>query len=57
MTHDTDPTGEGTREEEQAEKAEIGGRDGLGGSGLQRSRGFRSPHGRAHSTARLEMVL
>jgi len=27
MTHDTDPTGEDTREEEQAEEAGIGGGD------------------------------
>ncbi len=27
MTRDTDPTGEGTREEEQAEEAGIGGGD------------------------------
>ncbi len=57
MNHDNDPTGEGTREEEQAAEAGIGGGDGLGGSGLQRSMGYRPPHGRAHSTARLEMVL
>jgi hypothetical protein len=57
MTHDTDPTGEDTREEEQAEEAGIGGGDRLGGSGLQRSRGYRPPNGRAHSTARLETVL
>ena len=57
MTHDTDPTGEGTRENEQAEEAGLGGGDGLGGLGLQRSRGLRPPHERAHSTARLEQVL
>ena len=57
MTHDTDPTGEGPREEEQAEEAGIGGGDRLGGPGLQRSRGYRPPYGPAHSTARLETVL
>ena len=57
MTHDTDFTGEDTREEEQAEEAGIGGGDGLGGSGLQKSKGNRRPHGWAHSTARLETVL
>ncbi len=57
MTHDTDPTGEGIRGVEQAEEAGIGGGDGSGGSGLQRSRGLRPPHGRAHSIARLETVL
>ena len=44
-------------EDEQDEEDGIGGGDGLGGSGLQRSRGHRPPHERAHSTARLETVL
>ncbi len=57
MNHDTDPNGEGSREEEQAEEAGIWGGEGLGGSGLQRSRGHRPSHGRAHSTARSETVL
>ena len=44
-------------EDEQEEEAGIGGGYGLGGYGLQRSRGHRPPHGRVHSTARLETVL
>jgi hypothetical protein len=44
-------------EDAQAEEAGIGGGDGLGGSGLQRSRGHRPPHGRANSTTRLETTL
>ncbi len=44
-------------EDEQEEEAGLGGGVGLGGSGLQRSRGHRPPHGRAHSTACLETVL
>jgi hypothetical protein len=44
-------------EDEQEEEAGIGGGDRLGGPGLQRSKGHRPPHGRAHSTARLETVL
>ena len=56
-THDTDPNGEGTGEEEQAEEAGIGGGEGIGGSSLQRSRGHRLPYGQAHSTTRLETVL
>ncbi len=55
--HDTDPNREGTREEQQAVEAGIGGGKELGGSGLQRSRGLRPPHGRTHSTTRLEKVL
>ncbi len=44
-------------EDEQEEEDGLGRDDGLGGPGLQRSRGHRPPHGRAHSTARLETVL
>ena len=52
-----DPTGEGTREDEQAEDDGLGGgRNQISGSGLRRFRGRRSPHGRAHIIARLETV-
>jgi len=44
-------------EDEQEVEAGIGGGDGLGGFGLQRSRGLRPPHERAHTTARLETVF
>jgi len=44
-------------EDEQEEEGGIGGGDGLGGSSLQDSSGYRHPHGRAHSTIRLETVL
>ena len=56
-THDTNLNGEGAKEEEQVEEVGIGGGEGIGRSGLQRSRGHRPPHRRAHSTARLETVL
>ncbi len=49
--------GEVQEEDEQVEEAGIRGGDGLGGFGLHRSRGHRPPHGRAHSTTRLETVL
>ena len=44
-------------EDEQEEEVGKGGGEGLGGSGLQRSKGLRPPHERAHSTTRLETVL
>ena len=56
MIHNTDHTVEGKLKTSKRERL-GGGRIQTRGTGLQRSWGHRTPHGRAPSTTRLETVL